>query len=526
MPSPPVRLSELVASLALATDLGLGLPEEHVLRQTIIADRVAAAAGMTDHMRAATFYVSLLAWVGCIADSHELAHWFGDDTQLRADSYRLDRIGTPMLRFLLENVAAGEPPLRRLTMIGRFLATGVREAQALFLGHCQTAGIIAERLGVGAEVRAALPQAFERWDGRGVPGALQGGQIDLAMRVVQLANEAEPAHRVGGVTAAVTLLRDRRGGELDPTLVELCCAHAEAIFDGIDSVDTWTSVIDGCAVLDRELPEPELTSVLEVLADYADLKSPWFLGQSRAAAALATAAGHAAGLPTADLTMLSRAALICRIGRVGVSTGIWDKPGPLSAFERERVRTVPYLTERILCRQPRLAEIAMIAGMCYERMDGSGYPRGLAGSAIPMSGRLLAAADVYQAAGEDRPHRPALTWPERKALLQGEVAAGRLDADAVRAVLGAAGHHVGRRSTQVAGLTAREVEVLALLVRGWSNRQIAAHLHISRRTAGSHIEHIFAKTGVATRGAAAMFAMRHGLVGPEPPEERSGERPM
>lgn len=150
--------------------------------------------------------------------------------------------------------------------------------------------------------------------------------------------------------------------------------------------------------------------------------------------------------------------------------------------------------------------------MAQERMDGSGYPRGLNGLAIPASARLLAVADVYQTWSEDRPGRPALSPAAWEEGLHAEVEAGRLDAATVRAVLSASGHVVRRRATLVSGMTAREVEVLALLVRDRSNKQIAGELSITPRTAATHIEHIFTKTGVSTRGAAAVFALRHGLV--------------
>jgi DNA-binding CsgD family transcriptional regulator len=195
-----------------------------------------------------------------------------------------------------------------------------------------------------------------------------------------------------------------------------------------------------------------------------------------------------------------------------VSTSIWNKTEPLTAIELERVRTVPYLTERILNRQPELAQIAAVAGMCHERQDGSGYPRGLHGTAIASAARLLAAADVFQSLAEDRPGQRALSRSDQVAAFQLEVGAGRLDTDAARAVLGAAGHRVPRRKALVAGLTAREVEVLGLLVRGMPNRAIAERLVIGQRTVATHIEHILAKTGTASRGAAAMFALRHGLV--------------
>jgi DNA-binding CsgD family transcriptional regulator len=173
---------------------------------------------------------------------------------------------------------------------------------------------------------------------------------------------------------------------------------------------------------------------------------------------------------------------------------------------------VPYLTERILNHQPRLAEIGTIASMVHERADGTGYPRGLAGNAIPHAARVLAAAQMYQALREVRPHRGALGPAEARAVLLGEASRGRLDAAAVSAVLAAAGHRARRRPNLVAGLSPREVEVLSLLVRGLSNKQIAAQLSVSARTVGSHIEHIYTKIGVSARGPAAMYAMRHGLV--------------
>jgi HD-GYP domain-containing protein (c-di-GMP phosphodiesterase class II) len=507
-----VRLAELVASLSLATDLGLGQPEEHVLRQTVIATRLAAAAGLADDDQAVVFYVSLLAWMGCVADSHELSRWFGDDRQLRADSYQVDKAGLPMLRFLLGHLASGGPALGRVTVIGRFLAGGLRDSMDSFVAHCQTTGDIADRLGLATDVRVALAQAFERWDGQGSPAKLRGEQIARVMRVVQVADDAEVFHRLGGAAAAVEMLRERRGGEFDPALVDVCAVQADVIFAGLDDVDAWNVVIDGCAPLDRRVPDAELTTVLETFADYADLKSPWLLGHSRAVAALAAEAARRADRSPAEVTLAERSALVARLGATGVSTAIWNKPGPLSAIEWERVRTVPYLTERILGRQPVLADIGAIAAMQHERMDGSGYPRGLAGAAIAPVARLIAAADVYQALGEDRPHRAARPGPERASILQDEVAAGRLDAEAVRAVLAAAGHRTARRPVAIAGLTGREIDVLALLVRGWSNKQIAAHLSITPRTVGSHVEHIYTKIGVTTRGAAAMFALRHGLV--------------
>jgi HD-GYP domain-containing protein (c-di-GMP phosphodiesterase class II) len=507
-----VRLAEFVAALSLATDLGLGQPQAHVLRQTIIASRIASAAGFTDEQQSAVYYTSLLAWVGCVADSHELAKWFGDDRGIRAASYEIDKAGLPMMWFMLGHVGNGTPAMRRLGMVGRFLAGGSRDAANSMVTHCQAAGLLAEQLGLSELVGQALHQAFERWDGKGVPDQRAGPDLDPVIRAVQLADDAEVLLQVGGREAALEMLRARRGTEFDPELVDLVVDQPDDVFADIDDQLAWDTVLAGIDHHDPVLTEADLTRVLAVFADYADVKSPTWAGHSRGVEALAAAGAEHLGLPMADRVLTSRAAFVHDLGALGVSTGIWDKPGPLSPAERERVRTHPYLTERVLARPTRLQEIGAVAALHHERLDGSGYPRGVRADAIPITARLVAAADVLHALGERRPHRPPLPEDERAPVLREEVRAGRLDGEAVNAVLTAAGHRVRRRAELPAGLTRREVEVLERLVLGCSNKAIAAELGITPRTVGSHVEHIYAKIGVSTRGAAAFFAMEHGLV--------------
>jgi DNA-binding CsgD family transcriptional regulator len=172
----------------------------------------------------------------------------------------------------------------------------------------------------------------------------------------------------------------------------------------------------------------------------------------------------------------------------------------------------PYLTERMLHQSEALAPLGTIAVQHHERLDGSGYPRGLSGAAISRPARILSATDAYQAMREPRPHRPERSSDEAAAELRADVTAGRLDADAVEAVLGAAGHRVSRRREGPAGLTPREVEVLQLLARGLANKEIAQRLVISPKTVANHIEHIYAKIGASSRAAASLFAMQHGLL--------------
>jgi HD-GYP domain-containing protein (c-di-GMP phosphodiesterase class II) len=507
-----IRLAELVAALSLATDLGLGQPQQHIIRQTVIALRMAELEGLSGDERAAIFYVSLLAWVGCVADSHEMGKWFGNDMAVRADSYLVDMKGMPMMRFMLGHVAGGSSPIHRLTMIGRFLAGGSKEVEQSMATHCATSGDLSLRLGLGPEVRGPLQQAFERWDGKGSPAKLVRKEIDRIMRIVHVANDVEALHRIGGVEAAREMLRSRRGTEFDPELVDHFCAHAGELLAGIDEIDGWETLVGGQAALGHELIGTELDQALEAFADYADVKSPFTLGHSRGVAELAATAAAALGLPSNDVVLVRRAALVHDVGEIGVSSGILDKAGPLTEYERERVRTHPYLTARTFSKPPALATIGQLAAMHHERLDGSGYPTGLTGDSIPMGARVIAAADVYHALLEPRPHRPARDREAAQQVLSAEVTAGRLDGDAARAVLNAAGHRVRAHSEHAAGRSAREVEVLVLLSRGLTKRGIGQQLNISAKTVNAHVEHIYAKLGVTGRGAAALFAMRQGLI--------------
>ena len=507
-----MRLAELVAALSLATDLGLGQPQEHIIRQTLIAMRVAELEGLSEDELASIFYVSLLAWVGCVADAHEMGKWFGDDMAVRADSYLVDMTGLPMMRFMIGHVASGSSPIRRLTMVGRFLAGGSKEVQQSMASHCETSGDLSLRLGLGPEVRDPLLQAFERWDGKGSPAKLVGGEIARIMRIIHVANDVEALHRIGGVEGAVEMLRSRRGTEFDPDLVDRFCAHAGELLASLDELDGWDTLICGHGALGRELSDEELDQALEAFADYADIKSPFTLGHSRGVAQLAATAAATVGLPSADVALVRRAGLVHDVGAIGVSSGILDKPGRLTEAERERVRTHPYLTARTFSKPRALAAIGQLAAMHHERMDGSGYPSGLRADGLPMTARVIAAADVYHALLEPRPHRAALAPDSAREVLAAEVTEGRLDGDAVRAVLDAAGHRVRGPVGHAGGLSGREVEVLVLFCRGLTKTQIARELTISAKTVSAHLEHVYAKLGVRSRGAAAMFAMRHGLI--------------
>lgn len=508
----PVSLAEMVATLSLVADLGMGRPMERVLRQTVIAMRLGAVAGMDPATCMSAYYTSLLTWVGCAVDTSELAALFGDETELYADTREADLDRAAMAIFVARRLGRGKSGFHRIGMVGKFLVTAGHSVQRLMEAHCQEASDLAGQLELGPAVCLPLQQAFERWDGRGIPGSAGGDRLAPAIRLVHLADSVEAFHHAGGTEAALQVARERRATQFDPDLVDSFCARPAEILDGIGRIAAWDEVIALDPQLGAVLSDDQLDQTLSAFADFADLKSPLRLGHSRGVATLAAQAGTTLGLPATDVVMVRRAALVHDTGMIGVPSSVWDEPGEWSISQRERARTHPYLTERMLARVPLLAQVGHCAALHHERLDGSGYPHGLRGGAISLPARILAAADVYNALRQARIHRPALGPTEAEQAMRAEVRAARLDGDAVQAVLQAAGHRVRRRPGLPSGLTTREAEVLVRLAQGRSNPEIAAELQLSRKTVSSHLEHIYTKLGVKTRTEAALFAMRHGLI--------------
>ncbi len=510
----PVRLAELIASLSLGIDLGFGQPMEHVVRQTWIALRIAEVLGLEAEQRSVVYYTALLTNVGCHTDAHEQARWFGDDIELKGDKYRYGLHGARSAVAGLRRLGAGHPVLHRFRIGLNFALSGHRELDGMVAGHSAMAQSLAAEIGLPPAVQEAVAAAYEQWDGKGWPGKLKGAAVPIAARVSHFAEFIEVAHRSGGVDAAVDLARRLAGGQFDPDIASTFATNAACVVAELDGASAWDQVINAEPALTRPLSGTELDEALGAVADFVDLKSPYFLGHGRAVAQLVNGACQALGMAAGTRHLTGRAGLVHGLGRLGVSNSIWDKSGPLGVGEWERVRLQPYLTERMLQQSEALNPIGALAGQVRERLDGSGYPKGLDGSALSPAARLLAAAEVYQAMLEPRPHRAAQAPDGAAAELRAEVRAGRLDSDAVEAVLVAAGHRAAARRDRPAGLTAREVEVLRLVARGRSSKEIAAALVISPKTARNHIEHIYAKTGVTNRVAASTYATKHGLLDP------------
>ena len=316
---------------------------------------------------------------------------------------------------------------------------------------------------------------------------------------------------LGGDEFAARVTRERSGHAFDPAIAPLLADEAAGMLALDADALAWDETLAFEPRPRWTLEGETIDRALAAMGDFTDLVSPYLVGHSAGVAELAAAAGERCSLAHSEVVLLRRAGLVHDLGRVAVPARIWQKQGLLTTDEWERVRLHPYFTERVLTHSPFLSGLAAVASGHHERMDGSGYHRGLTAATLTPPARLLAAADAYHAMTEPRPHR-APRSPEQAAEILGEECRdGLFDADAVAAVLEAAGQRVPRIE-RPAGLTEREAEVIVLLARGLQTKQIASALGISAKTADRHIEHAYRKIGVSTRAAAALFAMEHGLA--------------
>jgi HD-GYP domain-containing protein (c-di-GMP phosphodiesterase class II) len=507
-----VRQAELLVALSGATDLGYGQPLQDGLRVCLLALRVADELGAPDADRRRVFDLALIRHIGCVADADEVAAVAGDEIALREPTARMD-LARPaaMLPHMLRHVGRTQPPAARPAAFVR-LARGVPAILGTLPAVCEVAELLAERLAVPAEVRADIVAYEERWDGKGLPGRVAGDELPGAVQIVQAAEAAESFRRVGGAEAARDALRRRAGSVLSPTPARLLAERGAELLADVDAAASREELLSREPPPWPRLDGAELERALEAFADFADLRSLWLSGHSRGVAALAAAAGERAGLAEPDVRLLRHAGLVHDLGRAGVSASVWGSPRPLSSAQWEQVRLHAYHGERLLAGSHYLEALGAVASRHHERLDGSGYFRGARASDLPAPARILAAADVHHALGERRPHRPALDSRERAAELAREVRAGRLDGDAVAAVLEAGDGRARRRVEGPAGLTPRELEVLRLLARGATKAAVARELVVAPKTIDAHAQSIYAKLGVSSRAAMTLTAIRLGLL--------------
>ncbi len=495
--------------MSVVTDLAHGRPAEQALEAALLATRAAERLGEGPPAQRNSLYVAVLRSLGCTATSHDYARWLGgDDIVVRREGDVIDPTSPREGLGFVRRVANEAPGRKRLAVLATGATRGPRIAAEAARADCEVAQQLGLRLGLSKDIAAALFQGFERWDGRGHPQGLRGEEILPSARIAAAASAAVMFRESLGATAAASILRRWAGRSLDPDAVGAVMDVWSTGRDDRVVEDPLVALLDIEPVPVLVAAETQIDDVAAAFAVVADLKATCLHGHSSGVARLVERAAGLRGQPDEAVSTLRRAALLHDLGRAAVATGVWERPGRLSSAEWERVRLHAYQTERILSRSPALADVGRIAGMHHERMDGSGYHRGSRGAELDGDCRLLAAADVYTALTEARPHRAAFSADAAAHILR-EMP---LDPEAIECVLEASGHVRRRVRSRPAGLTEREIDVLRLIVRGMSMSSVGKELFISTSTVHTHLAHIYEKAGVSTRAGAAVFAMENDLL--------------
>ena len=484
-----IAVLDAVRALAFIGDLSMGQPTDHSLRTAWLAGMIATQAGCDSSQVEAARHVALLRWSGCTANAQEFADFLEDDVQGR--------------RALL----ASPKPRVHQAHRGAPIPDGVLAMANI---HCEIAGDIANTLGLSPDTEAALRSIFEAYDGGGVPGLLQGKDVPLPTYVVALASDLEIFSRLYGLEDALTLARGRANSVYPGFLVDASSPLASTWMNKLDSsVAPWTDVADQPASMLRRVG-------LELVGDVIDLKLPWMTGYSRRVAQLARDCSAHAGLDEALRHRTYKAGLIHGIGRAAVPNAIWNAPEPLPASSLERLRLVPYWTSRAAGQIDGLAVEAEIASFAFERRDGSGYFRGRSGTAMPLEGQFVAAAEQWVSLRTRCPWRPEFTEAQSLDRMKEDVEVGRFDAEVVTALFASVMSRATSKPVAPTrgdkSLSERELEVLRCISQGDNTKQVARALGISPRTVRTHVERLFHKLDCSTRAAATLKAATRGLI--------------
>ncbi len=411
-----IRLSEVVSALSYALDLTEGQPIGHAVKSCVLGMRLAEEIGLSPDEKTDLYYALLLKDMGCSSNAAHIHQIFGGNEQnIKADFKTTD--WTRLLEgfaYVRRHAAIGQSLYERFLRIVKIAAGSPGQARQLVQTRCERGADIARNLGFSENTAQAIFNLDEQWNGRGHPRGLKGTEIPLLARILSLCQTLEVFNAAEGADAAFEVLENRKNRWFDPNLV-----RAARALKGDKTL--WQILSDRDASVARALAlrlEPEsdeifvdearLTKICEGFASIIDAKSPWTFQHSIGVTNASVGIARQLELPDSEVTMIRHAALLHDIGKLNVPNSILDKPGKLTDEEFGVIKQHPYFTQRILEKIPSFHRLAFIASAHHERLDGRGYFMNLSADQLPLSARIIAVADVYDALSAERPYREAM----------------------------------------------------------------------------------------------------------------------
>jgi HD-GYP domain-containing protein (c-di-GMP phosphodiesterase class II) len=407
-------MADIISALSYALDLTEGQPLGHSIDTCILGMRLAAELSLSTEQRGNLYYALLLKDAGCSSNASRMCQIFGSDerqAKLEVKTTDWTRVSGESLSYLLHNVAPERSPFVRMWRILGIALHRETQSQALFTTRCERGADVARKIGFSEETAQAIRSLDEHWDGHGYPDKLRGNQIPLFAQIAGLCQTLEVYARTHGRRAAFDILEKRSGKWFNPELVRVAkkLESDDALWEALRLREIASEMVQdldpGAAVV---ADEPRLDNICEAFGEVIDAKSPFTQSHSKGVAAMAVQIAERLGVSGRSKVMCRRAALLHDLGKLGVPNTILDKPGKLDALEWEVIRMHPLNTQRILEKISCFSELAFVAGAHHEKLDGSGYPHGLKAEDLPLTARIIAVADIYDALAARRPYRDAL----------------------------------------------------------------------------------------------------------------------
>jgi len=425
-PEPSIRVSEILSALSYALDLTEGQPMGHSVRACIIGMRLAQQIGLPASERGDLYYCLLLKDAGCSSNSSRLFHIVtADEIRAKRDVKLTDwtRVGWESLQYALTHVATGLPFSQRMKRLFQVAATQQQDSCALVKIRCERGADIAKQLGFSDGVVSGIYSLDEHWNGRGYPDGLRKDEIPLFSRIANLSQTLDVFHTEHGPSAAIDAARRRSGRWFDPELVNaaVCMSKDGTLFSSLES----PALLDKVIALEPEqrritANEDGIDNICQAFAEVIDAKSPFTYRHSSGVAEAAMEIARWFGMKPRDIKLLRRAALLHDLGKLSVSNAILEKPGKLTDEEWKVVKRHPYYTLEILRRIPGFEALGEEAAAHHEKLDGSGYWRGLVAEQLSTFARILAVADIFDALRAKRPYRDSLPLEKAFSIMRGE----------------------------------------------------------------------------------------------------------
>jgi len=411
-----MKLSELIGALSYALDITEGQPAGHCVRCCWIGMHIGRSAGLSEQQLWELYYALLLKDLGCSSNAARICElYLTDDLTFKREFKTVGDSLPQVLGFVLKHTGLKAGLAERFRSVMTILRDGPEIAQGLIATRCQRGADIARLLRFPEGVAQGVYSLDEHFNGKGKPAQLSGESIPVIARIALLAQVIDVFHTAGGRTAALSEARARAGAWFDPRLVTAfeACAADDAFWHTLagQEVDRAVLALEP-AGHEVALDEDYLDDIAAAFGQVVDAKSPFTSGHSTRVALYTDMIGEALGLSAQRRRWLKRGALLHDVGKLGVSNSVLDKAGALDRAEWDAVRQHAEFTETILGRIAAFSELAAIAGAHHERLDGGGYPRGLAAEEICLETRIITTADIFDAITAERPYRGAIPIPK------------------------------------------------------------------------------------------------------------------